>query len=121
MDDEAKMITEPADLITYETRAQLIAELERRGYSPEWIREKIEHEDAHMKKALELGYKPRYCLGVTEDLEGIRCRPGVHLDESASDEDLIQMLSAPKRLSSYDKNHLRLLRDKQTADIHLSN
>lgn len=113
---QANELAEPDEIITYETREQFIADLKRRGYSREWIKERLEHEDAHMRKALELGYKPKYILGIIEDLGSTRCRPGVRIDEPAPEEDIILMLSAPDKLSIYDENHLRLLKDKQASE-----
>ena len=109
------MTDEPVDIIPYETREQLIADLQRRGYSAEWIRESLEHEDAHFKKAVELGYKPQYCLGITDNMGVERPRLGVNLDRPAPDEDLIQMLTAPKRLSWYDEHDLSLLKSKRAS------
>ena len=107
------MTDEPADIIAYETREQLVADLKRREYSPDWIREQLEHEDAHFEKACELGYKPKYCLGITLSLDvEVSHRLGIRLDRSASDEDLAQMLTAPKKLSIYDESHLRLLKSR---------
>ena len=104
------MINEPLDIITYENREEMIADLKRRRYSPNWIKEQLEHEDAHMKKAVELGYKPKYCLGIAEDLgfEKIH-KLGVTLNRTASDEDLIAILTAPRELSNSDKEDLRKL------------
>ncbi len=111
------MIIDIPDMkITYETRDELIAALRAKGYSQERIARELRHEDAHMKKALELGYKPRYCFGIFEDVGCIKTtRAGVQLDEPASDEDLVAILSAPEELSESDKAHLQELRRKQEA------
>ena len=52
------MTSKALEGITYETidQDEFAAELERRGYSPWEISETLEHEDAHFRKALELGY-----------------------------------------------------------------
>jgi hypothetical protein len=107
------MNNESPEITTYQNREELLRELRRRKYSPAWIREQLKHEDEHMRKALQLGYKPRYCLGITEDLGFEKSHKiGIGLDRPASEEDLRVMLSAPRKLSISDKAHLALLKIK---------
>lgn len=70
----------------------------------------IEHELAHGRKAIELGYSVRY--GVEERSFGNsrQFRGVFELEPEASDEEHIrQILSAPSELSEGDKSHLEEL------------
>jgi len=111
------MIIEPGEKIVYESREEMIADLERKGYYPsKWCDEQLEHEEEHMKKARELGYNPKYCLGVIEDVGAVKShRIGIKLDRYASDEDLRMILAAPRELSDLDEQKLRELEQEATT------
>lgn len=74
------------------------------------ISEIVRHEKAHYNKAVELGYKPQYCL-VFSNIEQLKFRPSIRIAENKnlSDSDLKKILMAPKDPSDRDLRRLAYL------------
>jgi hypothetical protein len=98
------------EIYACEDREGLIRALKARGETPEKIAEKMEHEDAHADKARQLGYKPVYVLAefVGSDLT-TGYRAGIAIYGNPTDSDLLEILSAPAKLSTRDLRKIELL------------
>jgi len=109
-------VDEPTTTRIYDSRDELIYALKNLGWNARDIEGALKHEDAHMKEAVRRGYKPKYCIGISEDIGANKYRAGITLDREASREDLSAILSAPVELSDLDKQSLRLIRKKVKKD-----
>lgn len=107
-----RQINEPTTMRVYDSRNDLIQALKNLDWKPQEINNALRHEDAHYREAVRRGYKPKYCVGVNEDIGANKYRAGIVLDREASREDLTAILSAPVELSPSDKQHLKSLKSK---------
>jgi hypothetical protein len=93
-------------IIFYGTRREFIKALIEKGMSETEIIEMVRHEEAHLNKAREIGYKTEYC--ITEE-GNQRYTPGTAVYGKIRKTHLAEITASPKVLSPDDVSQLRSL------------